>query len=180
MTTGNISATIREAFNVSIALGELFTASDLATVSEASTKAANNYIFNAQKKRLCIVHDRSNKSFVYKKIRDDNTKVYKYDTPHKNKVEKNIPTIKYPNLEFTVNGTDEEIIDKLVPPMGNMKQMVIDLTDKINTLQDNNKELLADNDTLRAEVDEYRRNVPRLQEEVMEFRKTKAVRTITI
>lgn len=186
MTTKNISAVIREAYNVSIAVNETFTASDLATVSEVSTKEVNNYIFRTQQKGLCIVHDGSNKPFVYKKIKNDDTKVYNYGTPRKKNIDnvvkkgETINTLKYPNLNFTVEGTDEEIIDKLTPFVSNLKQMVIDLTDKVSTLQDKNKELLSDNDVLRAEVDEYRRNVPKLQEEVMKFRKTKAVRTITI
>ena len=177
------SATIRQAFNT-INNQETFTPNLLAEVSEMPIKDVCGYIYIVKKKGLCTVHNSDNKEFVYRKIKDDTAKPRPVGRKKdkKNKVSKKhyVNKVQYKNLEFNVEGTDAEIVDKLVPFANKLKQMVIELSDKLNILIERNKELLSDNSTLQAEVDEYRRNVPKLQEEVAKYRHIKALRTVKI
>lgn len=183
MTT-NTNSIIRTDFNT-LNVGELFTTKTLTDSSNTNAKDVSNYIFRVRELGCCAIHGKEDgRTLIYKKIKDDTT-ITRDSHSHKRKannqkeVIKHIPN-KYPNLNFKVEGTDAEIVDKLLPFVSNLKQMVIDLTDELNSIKDQNKELLSDNDTLCAEIDELRRNLPRLQEEVKEYRKTKAIRTITI
>lgn len=179
MENKNVNATIREAYNVSIGLGETFTTSDLSTVSEVNSTIVSKYVYQLVTKKLCTLVSKTGRVPTYKKIGNDTTKTIAKRSKRINKPVV-VVTDKNPNLNFKVEGTDAEIIDKLLPFVSNLKQMVIDLTDERNSLKDKNKELLSDNGTLLAEVNELRRNLPRLQEEVKEYRKIKAIRTVTI
>lgn len=179
--TKNVNSTIRTDFNT-LNIGELFTTMTLSDSSNCTKKDVSNYIFRMREAGCCKIHSKENgKSFNYEKIKDDTTTT-RDSYSHKRKDKPDVSTIfnKYPNLDFVVDGTDTEIIDKLVPFTHKLKQMVMDLTDKVNELRDENNALSSDNATLRTEVDNYRIQVPRLQEEVMEFRKTRAIRTIKI
>lgn len=177
----NRSSLVRVDFNT-LEIGEVFTINTLAESSGVDTTDVSSYIFRAKRSGCCEIYNKnSGKIITYKKIKDDTT-TPRDNHPHKHKDMPIVSTLfnKYPNLDLVVDGTDAEIIDKLVPFTHKLKQMVMDLTDKVNELRDENNALSSDNDTLRAEVDNYRIQVPRLQEEVKEFRKTKAIRTITI
>jgi hypothetical protein len=177
----NRSSLVRVDFNT-LEIGEVFTINTLSGSTGVSTKDVSSYIFRAKRSGYCEIYNKNaGRIITYKKIKDDTT-MPRDNHPHKPRGTSttSICLNKYPDLNFNAEGTDSEIVDKLTLFAKQLKQVVMDLTDKVSVLNDKNKELVTDNAQLRAEVDNYRIQVPKLQDEVREFRKIKAIRTIKI
>ena len=72
MAKGNITAKIREAFNI-IGINEIFTVKDLKNVSESERNQVSEWLFTAQKKGLCVKVE-GEKPGTYRKLSEDLTK----------------------------------------------------------------------------------------------------------